>query len=333
MATKRALLIGINYSGQSQLYGCINDIIQIQGVLIDAYGFKPEEIRVLRDDDPSMMPTKARILAAMEALVQENPQVVYVHYSGHGTNIRDVNRDEADGMDECIVPSDYATSGLITDDQINSILGRLRGTGMAIFDCCRSGTVMDLPHQGVQTTNQTVTQGGMYCFSGCQDNDYAAETVSAVSNLPQGAMTTALIAVIRKQGYYPAIGTLYTELKKELASNGFSQVPNLTSSIPVTPTTPHPLPRPVYLAQIQDLQQRLQQAQAQLTDTQQRLQQAQAQQAQQAKQTQQQIQQAQLALSRQLATANGTISSLRENNAILRGQLSQALQRARDARK
>ena len=41
--TKRALLIGINYSGSAQLYGCIQDVIQLQGVLIDAYGFKPEE--------------------------------------------------------------------------------------------------------------------------------------------------------------------------------------------------------------------------------------------------------------------------------------------------
>jgi hypothetical protein len=78
---KRALLIGINYSGSSQLYGCIQDIIQMQGVLMDAYGFKPEEIKVLRDDDPSNMPTKARIMAAMDALVQENPQFVYIHYS------------------------------------------------------------------------------------------------------------------------------------------------------------------------------------------------------------------------------------------------------------
>jgi hypothetical protein len=309
-STKRALLIGINYSGSSQLYGCIQDIIQMQGVLIDAYGFKPEEIRVLRDDDPSTMPTKARIIGAMDALVQENPQFVYIHYSGHGVSVPDVSRDEADGRDECIVPVDFATSGIISDDTIKMMLGRLRGTGVAVFDCCRSGTVMDLPNQGVQTANQTTTQGGIYCFSGCQDNDYAAETVSAVTNLPQGAMTTAMIAVLRKLGYYPAIATLFTEVKKELAANGFTQVPNLTSSIPVTPTTPHPLPRPSYMAQITDLQQQLQTAKAQVADLQQRL-------------------QAEQVFSRQLAIANATITSLRQQNAQLTAQLRQAQQQVR----
>jgi hypothetical protein len=312
--TKRALLIGINYSGSSQLYGCIHDILQMQGVLIDAYGFKPEEIKILRDDDPSAMPTKARILGAMDALVQENPQFVYIHYSGHGTNVPDISRDEADGRDECIVPVDFATSGIISDDMIKANLGRLRGTGVAVFDCCRSGTVMDLPNQGVQTANQTTTQGGVYCFSGCQDNDFSAETVSAVTNLPQGAMTTAFIAVLRKLGYYPAIATLYTEVKKELAANGFTQVPNLTSSIPVTPTTPHPLPRPSYMAQITDLQQQLQTAKAQVTDLQQRL-------------------QAEQAISRQLTVANVTITSLRQQNMQLSTQLRQAQQQASARRK
>ena len=312
--TKRALLIGINYSGSAQLYGCIQDVIQIQGVLMDAYGFKSEEIRVLRDDDPSTMPTKARILAAMDALVQENPQFVYVHYSGHGVSVPDVSRDEADGRDECIVPVDFATSGIISDDMIKASLGRLRGAGVTVFDCCRSGTVMDLPNQGVQTANQTTTQGGIYCFSGCQDNDYAAETVSAVTNLPQGAMTTAFVAVLRRIGYYPAIATLYTELKKELASNGFTQVPNLTSSIPVTPTTPHPLPRPAYVAQITDLQQRLQEAEQKL----------------QALQAQQSLQQT---LSRQLTIANMTIASLRQQNMQLSAQLRQAHQQVAARRK
>ena len=310
--TKRALLIGINYSGSSQLYGCIQDVLQIQGVLIDAYGFKPEEIRVLRDDDPSTMPTKARILSAMDALVQENPQFVYVHYSGHGVSVADTSRDEADGRDECIVPVDFATSGVISDDMIKANLGRLRGTGVTVFDCYRSGTVMDLPNQGIQTTNQTTTQGGIYCFSGCQDNDYAAETVSAVTNLPQGAMTTALIAVLRRTGYYPAIATLYTEVKKELASNGFTQVPNLTSSIPVTLTTPHPLPRPAYVAQITDLQQRLQGAEQKLQATQQAL-------------------ETEKTFSRQLTVANLTITSLRQQNMQLSAQLRQAEQAARQS--
>jgi hypothetical protein len=325
---KRALLIGANYSGANQLYGCIMDIIQIQGVLIDAYGFKPEEIMVLRDDDPSNMPTKARILSAFDSLVQANPQFVYIHYSGHGTNTADASRDEADGRDECIVPCDYATAGIITDDVINTSLKRLRATGMAVFDCCRSGTIMDWPFQGINTAKSTVsTSGGIYCFSGCQDSELASETVSAVTGLPQGAMTTAFIAVIRRLGYYPAIATLYNEIKRELQTNGFTQVPNLTANIEVTPLTPHPLPQPQTQTQVQaqstnTLQTQIASLQSQITTLQSQLSSTQSQLT--AKQTQITTQQAQLNdLSRQLMLANTQNVALKSQVAQLNASMKQ----------
>lgn len=314
MATKRALLIGANYSGANQLYGCIMDIIQMQGVLMDAYGFKPEEIMVLRDDDPSNMPTKARILSAFDMLVQANPQFVYIHYSGHGTNTADTNKDEADGRDECIVPCDYASAGIITDDVINASLKRLRATGLAVFDCCRSGTIMDWPFQGVNTAKSTVsTSGGIYCFSGCQDSELASETVSAVTGLPQGAMTTAFIAVLRRLGYYPAIEVLYNELKRELRSNGFTQVSNLTSNIEITPLTPYPLPARAQ-DQLATTQKELATVKAQLATTQSQLSTIQIQNNN---------------LSRQLMLANAQNTSLQSQVA----QLNAALKQARTVRK
>lgn len=46
--TKRALLIGINYTGQQgQLSGCHNDVGNIKDYLINAQGFKQEHITVL----------------------------------------------------------------------------------------------------------------------------------------------------------------------------------------------------------------------------------------------------------------------------------------------
>ncbi len=35
-----------------------------------------------------------------------------------GGQVRDANKDEADGMDETIIPLDYQSSGQITDDEI-----------------------------------------------------------------------------------------------------------------------------------------------------------------------------------------------------------------------
>ena len=235
--TKKALLIGANYSGANQLYGCINDIIQMKGLLIDVYGFQPSEIVTLRDDDPSNMPTKTRILKELGNL---SADFVFIQYSGHGTSIADTTKDEKDGKDECIVPSDCSTSGIISDDELKNALIGLKGTGIAVFDCCHSGTILDLPFETVNAANTATTSGGIYCFSGCLDSQLASETFADVPGLPQGAMTDAFISALRTLNYYPTIGALYTELKNALRSNGFSQIPYITSSVEVTPTTAFP---------------------------------------------------------------------------------------------
>jgi hypothetical protein len=265
--SKRALLIGCNYSGANQLYGCINDIIQLKGLLIDVYGFAPSEIVTLRDDDPSNMPRKARIVQELQALVAANPANTVIAFSGHGTQVADTSGEEVDGKDEVIVPCDYQ---LIKDDELNAILKPYKGSGLAIFDCCHSGTILDLSFNGVNATSTARSANGLLCFSGCQDNDYSAETFSEVAGLPQGAMTAGLIAVLRRLKYFPAADALWTELKKELRGNGFTQIPQLSASVEVTRTTPFPLVNPAagvaaelatLRAQVASLQQQLLQQQ------------------------------------------------------------------------
>jgi hypothetical protein len=240
--SKRALLIGCNYSGANQLYGCINDIIQMKGLLIDVYGFDPASIVMLRDDDPSNMPRKDRIVRELQALVAANPATLFLMYSGHGTQVGDTSRDETDGKDEVIVPCDLQ---VIKDDELNTILAPYKGTGVALFDCCHSGTILDLKFNGVNTTNAATTAGGIICFGGCQDNDFSAETFAEATGLPQGAATAALVAVLRRLKYFPTVEALWTAVKQELKGNGFSQVPQLSSSIEITKTTPFPFSNPM----------------------------------------------------------------------------------------
>ena len=235
--SKRALLIGCNYSGANALYGCINDVIQMKGLLIDVYGFDPASIVMLRDDDPSNMPRKERIVRELQALVAANPASFFLMYSGHGSHIADTSRDETDGRDEVIVPCDMQ---IIKDDELNAILAPYKGTGVALFDCCHSGTILDLRFNGVNTTNTATTAGGLICLGGCQDNELAEETFSDVVGLPQGAATAALIAVLRRLKYFPTVEALWTAVKLELKGNGFRQVPQLSSSVEVTKTTPFP---------------------------------------------------------------------------------------------
>jgi len=273
---KRALLIGINYiNTPNRLEGCIYDVIEMKSLIVDAYGFDPNTIVVLRDDDPVNMPTKARILQELRTLVANATSTtqLFLHYSGHGTQLTDTTgTEEIDGKDECIVPCDYLSAGLIADDQINVIVKGVQGLGLAIFDCCRSGTIMDLPYTGITTGNQSE---GFYCFSGCQDNQDAFEEVTSTqgsnTGLPQGAMTMTFISTIRSLNYYPTISSLYSAILANLQTNGYSQIPQLTSTVPIRSMSPFPFDSPneqlaEQLVLNQTLQAQIQQLQTQIRE-------------------------------------------------------------------
>jgi metacaspase-1 len=76
------------------------------------------------DDGDHPQPTKAAILNAYRWVVaQSQPgDSIFLHYSGHGTKVPDQNGDEEDGYDEALVPSDYASAGVILDDELYEII-------------------------------------------------------------------------------------------------------------------------------------------------------------------------------------------------------------------
>ena len=188
---KRALLIGIDYIDVSgiSLKGCINDAINMRNMLIDAYDYEPNNIVMLRDDDAEKFPspTHDNIFDSIIDLVLEsaNLEEVWLHYSGHGSQIQNQicdseNSDEFpiaflkprgiknaekvfnpmnplkswDFNDancingdkmQIIVPVDYKTSGCIIDKDLYDMVRRFKCRAILTFDCCHSGTVCDLP--------------------------------------------------------------------------------------------------------------------------------------------------------------------------------------------
>src|SRR6185295_8848105 len=147
-----ALLIGIDrypkLGSEWQLEGCGNDVAILHDTLSCRFGFADDQITVLRDEQA----TRDGILAAMESLVQragKNDEVVFF-YSGHGSQQTDgPEGDEADGLDETLVPYDggrlpYPNRD-ITDDEIYLWLLRLTAVTpfvTLIFDCCHAGTIL-----------------------------------------------------------------------------------------------------------------------------------------------------------------------------------------------
>lgn len=136
----RALLVGINYSNTSYpLKGCINDILLIEKILREKFQFS--EITELKEEEA----TCSRIVSELEKLIQvsESGDRIYFHYSGHGSQYRDLNGDESDGLDEIIIGYDHNWSDrMIRDDDFSRIFSTLKeGVELVVvLDACHSGS-------------------------------------------------------------------------------------------------------------------------------------------------------------------------------------------------
>ena len=149
----RALLIGVSrYQALPGLPGAANDVGYIRAILESRLGFDPAHIEELRDEGA----TREGILAALDRLADETPEgaLVYLHYSGHGSQVPDLDGDEGDdGLDESLVPHDGRTPGVrdVSDDELAERLGRLSGTVIVVLDSCHSGTATRASQAAVRT--------------------------------------------------------------------------------------------------------------------------------------------------------------------------------------
>jgi hypothetical protein len=74
------------------------------------------------------------MMKALTDIVAESSKCeeIWIHYSGHGSQVRDRDGNEADGMDEVVVPVDYTTAGFIVDDDIFNIIKNIKCRAMIL---------------------------------------------------------------------------------------------------------------------------------------------------------------------------------------------------------
>lgn len=240
--TKKALLIGCNYTSTPyQLKGCVNDIVNMSHFLTDALDYDLKNLIMLRDDNPSMPPTKVNILGALKHLVSQSANLteIWFHYSGHGSRVRDVNGDEADGLDEVIVPLDFTRSGLITDDNLFDIIKDVKCRLVMIFDSCNSGSICDLQYMfefdgtnlvKSKDTNKAIANSQVYVLSGCKDVQLSADIYSLEQQQGVGAFTDSLLTTMRVNHCYADILKIYTDTCIYMKSRKFTQTPVFTAS-------------------------------------------------------------------------------------------------------
>src|SRR5262245_47439116 len=113
---KKALLIGINRYRipGADLRGCVNDVQNMQGVLTQYYGFEAQEIKIVTDYEATKQAVQTEIATLLSQA--RRGDVLFLHYSGHGSNVPDKNGDEADFRDEILCPTDLDWQDPLLDD-------------------------------------------------------------------------------------------------------------------------------------------------------------------------------------------------------------------------
>lgn len=154
---RHALVIGIGqYEDDrwSRIHG--DSDVDYAVELLKMYGFT--DIRTLRNSEA----TKQGILRAFESLALScrSGDRVYIHFSGHGQQITDLDGDEDNGYDEAWIPYDakpyyqkgvYEGENHLTDDEVNGLLSGIKktvgpaGRILVVIDACHSGTATREP--------------------------------------------------------------------------------------------------------------------------------------------------------------------------------------------
>lgn len=237
--SKVALCMGLNYTGtRNQLNGCINDAKNIQNLLEKHY--KYDSVKVMTDET-TQKPTYSNIVNELHNLAvrshSEDIKEIFISYSGHGSYVRDYSGDEKDGRDEGLVPLDYQRRGLLLDDVLNNIFASFspKVKVVALFDCCHSGSMVDLQfiydsttHRQGRETNKKLNSN-VLMISGCRDNQTSADAYNFNHQYKYtGAMTSSWLHVLAKHNYNVKCFDLVDEMGAYLKMKRMSQIPQLS---------------------------------------------------------------------------------------------------------
>lgn len=150
--TRRALVIGVGQQ-EDKAWGKINGDRDVPFVaeMLKSAKFKTGNVKKLVNQQA----TKAAIVNAFKSLASQSKRgdMVYVHFSGHGQQMKDLHNDEKDGLDECWIPYDAYRKPCekdkgekhLTDDEVNYYLNAIRdkigdaGKMLVVIDACHSG--------------------------------------------------------------------------------------------------------------------------------------------------------------------------------------------------
>lgn len=186
---KYALLIGIGdylYDVQ-QLEGPPHDIEALKRVLLERWGFKPDNVKVILNGAA----TKAAILAALDELpVRTRPgDFVFVYFSGHGTSSYESKDLGLDNNTGALIPADVKTTApnvrdslVVGNRDVRPRLEKIDGDRevLVVFDSCYSAdAVRSLRARGARRYVELPRTRSLAGFSESDSGSFGSQTQKA----------------------------------------------------------------------------------------------------------------------------------------------------------
>lgn len=239
---KYAILIGINKYDGCPLKGCVNDVLFREEILRLRYGFT--EIITLTDEQA----TKENIKATLDkfASVAKKGDIIYLLFSGHGTQVPDLDNDEDDGLAEviCLYGFDWTANTYFSDDDLADFARKLpEGVYLlGTFDSCHSGggvrdiarrskflpnpgLIMNLCNKISKPFLNSLQMTNAVIISGCEEKQTCAD--AHIDGVACGAFSHYTDEALKESGYDITYEGIVTRSYKLLQDNGYEQRPEL----------------------------------------------------------------------------------------------------------
>jgi uncharacterized caspase-like protein len=263
--TKKAFIVGINDykpagEGGPDLSGCIADAQDMANTLV-ILGFAPENIRISTDKQA----TQKGIMSGLKWLTgkAKKDDVLVFYYSGHGSQVPDLSKDELDKKDEILCPhnTSFIDGVYITDDALREVFSKIQaGVSLeVILDSCHSGSATrDLPGNPAKTKirymrppldftfhldyglelvatkilrgAEKVIVAGLnhVLWAACKDNQTSEET--EIDGGVRGVFTYNFCQVLRRTNGNITRKQLYKIVNAAIKRGGYDQTPQIESS-------------------------------------------------------------------------------------------------------
>merc|ERR1711964_931833 len=202
----------MGYKGTKHaLPGCWNDGFNMKNYL-SKKGFSVTWMNDNKSSQNALYPSKSNMQTMIKNLVANASygDVLWLGFSGHGIQKDTGGLEEFDKKDEAIAPTDHASHGFIEDDWFRQEFVDKIPEGVevvAMFDCCHSGTMMDLPYnfkngQFRKTSNPTTNlpdNSSVLYLSGCRDHEVSREHSQSFNRkrMRGGMLTFSFLELVR----------------------------------------------------------------------------------------------------------------------------------------